>query len=696
MPSLDKRWDAILTRCLDPDPARRFASAAQLLTAIDQIDHLGDVATPAPRALTLHLRPRWPWAAAALALALVAAGSFAFLHRQRAAAPASVTYVLADFVNSTGEQVFDNSLNLALGAKLQQTPFLSRVSDARIHDGLNMLGLPASQRLTQSVAMMVCQRLQSTAVLQGSIANSSTGYVVALRALDCHTGKVLAAEQVAAGGQEPVLSALDQVADDIRPVLGESLASIQRYNVPLWQATTPSLEALNVFSEGFTVWNAQGEAAALPYFQRAVEIDPNFALAWARMGTVYGNIGETQKAHEALRRAFDLRNRVTEWERYYIVSHYYAFVTGEIDKEMQTYQQWASAYPRDMAWTINLSVDESILGDYAKAIELQQRAIHDAPGNAPSYGDLAQLYLAVDRPDEAQAILDEAQQLRLNDANIQLAYYGLAFYRGDAAAMKSLLAAAQHRPGIEDLLQAQQAAAEDRLGQLASARQWAQKAAQTAHQAGDNEVSANWLAAEAMRQAELGADEDARTLVAQAMAVPNAAQGADVQELAAYADAAAGDLDQARSLLHELTRTHPLDTVIQHYWAPIVRARIALTENKPAQAAQDLAGTEPYDLGIFQPGQCMDAAYLRGQALLGAHAAAQAAEQFRDILEHRGLVLNCPTSALAQLGLARALAQAGDTTGSRTAYQDLLALWENADPALQPRQQAQAEYRALR
>jgi tetratricopeptide (TPR) repeat protein len=696
-PGLDKRWDAILTRCLDPHPALRFATAAELMAAIEAPEKPAQhPAIQKFAGMRQGLRRRWAWAAGVVALAAVTAGTIVVAHRMKEAAPTSVTYVLADFVNTTGEPVFDNTLNLALGAKLQQSPYLVRLPDTKIHSVLDMLRLPANQRLTKDVAMAVCQRLECAAVLQGSIANGPEGYVVALNALDRNSGKVLATKQVAAGGQESVLEALDQAADGIRPSLGESLSSIQRYNVPLWQATTPSLEALTAFSEGHVAWNAAGEAAALPYFEQAVQIDPNFAMAWARMGTVYGNIGATEKSNQALSKAFELRDRVTELERYYIVSHYYAFVTGEIDKEMQTYEQWAAAYPHDMEWTINLSVDYSIIGNYEKAIELQRRAIHEAPGNAPSYGDLAQLYLAIDHPDEARAMLDEAEQLHLNDGNIDLALYSLAFYNGDTAAMKNIVAAAGHRAGIEDLLLAQQAAAEDREGQLSAGRQLAGKAAEAARLAGDSEVSANWLALEATRQAELGANEAARKLMAQALAVPKAAQGSDVEVLAAYAAAINGDLDQARKLLADVTRAHPLDSIIQHYWAPILRARIALGENKPAQTVEELAGTEPYDLGIFEPGQCMDAAYLRGKALLIEHEPVQAADQFRGILAHRGLVLNCPTGALAQLGLARALAQAGDTAGSRTAYQDLLVLWKDADKDFRLGRQAQAEYLALR
>jgi tetratricopeptide (TPR) repeat protein len=466
--------------------------------------------------------------------------------------------------------------------------------------------------------------------------------------------------------------------------------------VPLYDASTGSIEALAAFSQGTDKWNQQGEAAALPYFERATQIDPNFALAWARLGTVYGNMGETQRADDALRNAYDRRDRVTEWERYYIVSHYHGFVTGEVDKEMRAYEEWAKAYPHDMAWTINLSVDYGFTGQFEKAIELERRVIQEIPGLSPAYGDLAGFYLAVDRPDEARAVLDQARQAHVQDVNTKLGEYDLAFYQGDSTAMSKLLAGAVQQPGIEDTLLAQQAATEDRLGRLSSGRELDAKAADVAAHAGNTEISADWLAGEAVRQAEMGASAESRRLVAQALAIPKATRGKDVQLLVALASAETGDLTRAQSFIASLAKAHPLDTLIQSYWVPVVHARIALSEKKYTQAVRAVDGTGPYDLGVFIPGQCMDAALVRGQALLTDRQGASAAAEFRSVLAHRGLVLNCPTSALAQLGLARSLAVSGDTAGSRTAYQDLFVLWKDADRDFSLLRQAQTEYRALR
>jgi tetratricopeptide (TPR) repeat protein len=533
-------------------------------------------------------------------------------------------------------------------------------------------------------------------VLQGSIVNTAKGYTVSLRAINCQSGELIAEKQAPVEFRDSVLDALDQTTEAMRPSLGESLASIHKYNVPLGEASTNSIEALAAFSKGTDTWNQQGEAAALPYFERATQIDPNFALAWARLGTIYGNMGETQRADDALRNAYDRRDRATEWERYYIVSHYYGFVTGEVDKEMRAYEEWAKAYPHDMAWTINLSVDYAFTGQYEKAIELERRVIEEIPGLSPAYGDLAGFYLAVDRPDEARAVLDQAREAHVQDVNTKLGEYDLAFYQGDSDAMSKLLASAAQQPGIEDTLLAQQAATEDRQGRLSSGREFAAKAATAATHAGNAEISAVWLAGEAVRQAEMGAPAESRRLVAQALAIPKAIRGKDVQLLVALASAETGDLPRAQTFIASLAKAHPLDTLIQSYWVPVVHARIAFSERKYAEAVRAADGTGPYDLGIFIPGQCMDAALVRGQALLADRQGAAAAAEFRSVLAHRGLVLNCPTNALAQLGLARSLAVSGDAAGSRTAYQDLFSLWKTADKNFSLLKQAENEYRALR
>ncbi len=702
-PDLDPAWDRALVRCLERDPKKRFHTALEFVAAL-----AAPVLPPAGVSTgegdsTPGVKPRriagtWLAGASLACLSLVAGGLWLYATHDRARpAPVQmVSVVLADFVNTTGESVFDNTLNISLAAKLQQSPFLSLMSAQKIRQGLRYMGRSPQERLTEEVAREVCQRENGQVVLQGFIANIPSGYGVGIRAIECATGRTLAERQFPVEYRDSVLDALDRAADAIRPVLGESAASIRRYDVPLTEATTPSFEALTAFTQGTQVWNEHGEAAALPYFQKATAIDPNFAMAYARLGTIYGNLGETKRANRVLLQAYDRRDRVTEWERFYIVSHYYGFVTGEVDREMQTYEEWSRVYPHDTAWIMNLSVDYALTGQYDKAIDLQRRSIREIPGNAPAYGNLAQLFLAVDRPDEAQTVLDQASEMNLQDVNIQLDKYLLAFYRDDAAGMAQAVAGAAQIPGAEDTLLSTQAETDGLEGKLSSAQQMARKSAQVSLRAGTPETSANWLASEAVRQAELGDAAAARSLLQDALANPKVADGSDVQTLSALAYAYLGEAQRARTLVAELSSANPRNTLIQSYWAPVLRARLALAGGHAIQAIAALAGTEPYDLGIFTPGQCMDAALARGQALLALRRYDEAALQFRLMLAHRGLILNSPNLAMAQWGLARALAGQGDGAASRHAYQDLFALWRNADPDFAPLGRARQEYRSLR
>jgi tetratricopeptide (TPR) repeat protein len=444
------------------------------------------------------------------------------------------------------------------------------------------------------------------------------------------------------------------------------------------------------------VWDAQGGTAARPYFERATDIDPNFAMSYAVLGTIYRNMGEKQLANDAMLKAYERRERVTKWENFYIASHYYMLVTGELDKEMHVYEEWAKIYPHDFVWQLNLSVDYGWIGEYEKAIQLQRNAIARDASSSLSYGNLADLYLSINRPDEARAVLDQAIQAHVQDVHTQIAEYNLAFYLNDRAAMSKLLTGMREKADIEDWLLDYQASTEDYQGRLTSGRRLTAQACDLAAKEGNSDNRAYWLAAEALSQAQLGDPHAARQLMEQTIAVPKALNDSGVQTLVAFVAAHIGDLKRAKEMTDTLDKAYPRDTIVQSYWVPILRARTALTQGHAAQAVHLLDGTEVYDLGNFAPGECMNAAYVRGQALLAERNGAAAAEQFRNVLAHRGLVLNCPTGALSQLGLARALALNGDTSGSRAAYQDLFALWEGADRDFRPLQRAHAEYRALR
>jgi eukaryotic-like serine/threonine-protein kinase len=395
-----------------------------------------------------------------------------------------------------------------------------------------------------------------------------------------------------------------------------------------------------------------------------------------------------------VRKAWDLRDRVTERERFYVNSHLYGFVTGEIEKEMRVYIEWGKVYPHDTPWMIDLSIDYGYMGQFDKAIELQRRLIQENPGISYSYGDLAGFYLAEDRPDEARAALDEAAQNHVQDPNTQLADYDLAFYRNDLDALDRIVAAA-HGAGVEDLLLTEQAMTQDSLGRIASGRAFALRAAGVAAAAHESEIQANWLTAEAVRQAEMGDPRQARSLLAAAMALPAMRTGRNALLWSAQAYTLLGESGRAQTLIDILNRDYPLDTLIQSYWLPILRARIAFGKARYDEALRLTGQSNPYDLGIFSPGQCMDLSLLRGQILLAKGQAPAAAQQFRAVLAHRGLVLNCPTAVLARVGLARAFTVTGQVADSRSAYQDLFALWKNADADLPLLREAQSEYRSL-
>jgi len=703
VPEADSRWDDLVSRCLCLDPAQRFASADQLAAALDRVTESNSKTPLAPakqrpvfgrRHFTRFFKP----ASYALGCAIVVAGGvFLGMHSWHTASPSSdLTIVLADFVNTTGEPVFDDSLNIALAGKLQQSPYTRLMQDSVIHKALHLMGRPDSERLTQAVAREVCAREGGQFTLQGSITNSPSGYLIALHATQCSTGNAIDTKQFFAPSREAVLDALDHAADAMRTKLGESKDSIHNFDVPLVEATTGSLEALSSYSQGMRIWDERGAPAALPYFERATDIDPNFAMAYAVLGTLYGNMSEKQRADDAMLKAYERRERVTKWENFYIASHYYWLVTGELDKEMHVYEEWAKVYPHDFVWQLNLSVDYAELGEYEKAIQLQRNAIQKDMNSSLSYGNLANLYLAINRPDEARTVLDQAIQAHVQDVHTQIAEYNLAFYLNDGAAITRLLAGMRDKPDIEGELLLYHADTEDSRGQLSSGRRLTLQASDLARKDGNLDNAAFWLAAEALSQAELGDLQASRQLMMQSLAASKSLNNSGTQIVLAFVAAYIGDLDRAKTLTDALDKAYPHDTIIQAYWIPILRARTALTQGQAAQAVHLLEGTDVYDLGNFSPGQCMDATYVRGNALLAERNGPAAAIQFNNIVAHRGLVLNCPTGALSQLGLARALALSGNTSGSRAAYQDLFALWKDADPGFPLLLKAQAEYRRLR
>jgi len=603
------------------------------------------------------------------------------------------TVVLADFDNKTGDTVFDDALKQALAVDLGQSPFLNILSERRVGETMQLMGRKPGDKITLDVAREICLRTGTKALLNGSISRLGTQYVIGLEAVNCNTGDVLAKEQGEASAKESVLKTLDQVATSMRTKLGESLASVQKFDVPI-EATTNSLEALKAFSMGVRVAREKGPAEGISFYKRAIELDPNFATAYALRGLNYANLGQPTRAAEDLEKAYQLRDRVSEREKLRISANYYYIVTGELEKEAQTYQLWVQSYPNDSVPHGNLGANYSALGQYDQALPELKKGIALAPDTVVGYQNISLVYLALGQLDKARAALDSAAALKLDAGSLHLTSYYLAFLQNDTAAMAQHVAWGAGKPGDEDPLLATQSDTEGYYGRLAAARDFARRAVDSAVRADSKETAALWQAIGALREAEFGNGAQARQAASAAVTL---SPGRDVKVLAAVAFARAGDIPHARALADELEKAYPTNTTLKLYWFPIVRASIALGSQKPDDAMVALEAVAPYEFGEPPPFQIgtMYAPYIRGEAYLANHNGAAAAREFQKFLDHRGLVVNYPLASLAHLGLARAYALSGDTAKAKTTYQDFFAIWKDADPEIPVLKEAKSEYAKL-
>src|ERR1035441_1016317 len=599
------------------------------------------------------------------------------------------TIVLADFDNKTGDAVFDDTLRQGLSVQLGQSPFLQLVSGRKVNQILKLMGRQAGDRLTPEVTREVCQRARNKAMLTGSIARLGSQYVIGLKAVDCNTGDVLAEAQEQAAGKEAVLKALDKAAVSMRSKLGESLSSVEKYATPLVEATTPSLEALKAFSLGHKTHFAKGNTAALPFYKRAVELDPNFAMGYAYMGLCYHNLGEAGRAAENLRKAYELREKVRERERLSIEAGYSMYTTGELEKAAQAYELRQQNYPRDYVPYANLCDIYGTLGNWEKELEEAREATRLEPNNELNYLNLGDGYANLNRLDEAEAVYKQAEERKLGIESLLSARYGLAFLEGDTAQMVQLLSAAMGKPGTEDVLLASQADTEAWHGKLKKARALTRRAMDSAQHNDAKEAAAMYQAAAALREVESGNRKQA---LAEADAAVKLAPNRDVQAIAALALARTGDTVGAEKLAAELDRTFPLDTLVQRYRLPTIRAALALQRKDPTRAIKLLEGARAVELG--DQGELLPV-YLRGEAYLMLHDGSAARAEFQKFVDHYGLVVNFPLGALARLGLARAYALQGDAVKARAKYQDFLALWKDADPDIPILKEAKAEYAKL-
>src|SRR5580704_5933666 len=651
-------------------------------------------------------RRAYLWSAAALIVAAAAVEGYRHLHRPGFQITPKDTIVLADFSNSTGDVVFDDTLKTALNVSLRQSPFLNVLSDSEIAKALQQMTRPASTKLMHDVAREVCQRASSKAYLAGSIGSLGSEYVVGLKAVNCQSGDTLAQEQGTATSKEKVLEALGEAASRLRGELGESLATVQKFDVPLEQATTSSLEALKALSQGRKASDDKGPAAALPYDQRAIALDPNFAMAYRAVGIDYATLSELGRASEYFTKAFQLREHSSERERLTISADYYSYATGELDKAAQTFREEMEIYPREDAAYVNLGLVYAALGQYDKATEMTTQVARRTPEAVSEYENLANYALALQRYDETRQVIHEAQSRNVDDFILHNATYALAFVGADPAAMAEQERWFASKTEFENVGLALESDTEAYGGHLRKARELTERAVNFAVRADNKENAAVYLAIAAQREAAFGNAAQARHTVVGTLKLAPASQGAESES--ALALAMAGDAARAESLAQDLRKRFPLDTQVKALWLPVIDAQLALDKKKPADALNILQAASAVELGqipFVNNISCLYPFYVRGQAYLAAGQAEAAGAEFEKILAHSGIVWNCWTGALAHLGTARANAlqsrtlQGADADRSHAralaAYKDFLTLWKDADPDIPILKEAKAEYAKL-
>jgi tetratricopeptide (TPR) repeat protein len=624
----------------------------------------------------------------------LAAGLWRVLSHRPAVLGAKDTVVLTDFANSTGDAVFNEALRQGLAIQLRQSPYLSLISDQRISHTLRLMGHTADARLTPELARQVCERTGSTAVLDGSITPLGSQYVLALRAKSCRTGEVLDQEQVQAAKKEDVLNAMSQIASHFRNRVGESLTTIQEHNTPLAEATTPSLEALEAYSAGWKLHTTSGAMAALPLLKRAVEIDPNFALAQATLGREYGDFDESDLSAEHTTKAWQLRDHASDREKFYITATYEGLATGNLEKARQNDEAWAQTYPRDpVPHSMVAGFPSKALGRYQPALAETRKAIELDPDFAIAYYNLAVLNVYLGRIEEAEEVLRRAQGRGLEIDEFIMLEHDIAFLKGDPAAMERAVARARERSGGDTWISNKEAFALAYAGHLQKAKMLTQRAVDQAMQVAQPERAGLWQAGGALREAFFGDAPQAR---AGATITLQHANNREVEYGAALALAISGDSSRAQELADDLERRFPEDTVVRGSYVPVLQARIALNQGDPSKAIEILQVSAPYELGVSRLlFGALYPVYVRGEAHLAAHQGAEAAIEFQKILDHRGVVGSDPIGALAHLQLGRAYTLAGDKIKAKAAYQDFLTLWKDADPDIPIFREAKQEYARL-
>jgi eukaryotic-like serine/threonine-protein kinase len=715
-PDAPPKLEDIINKALEKDRNLRYQHAADMRTDLQRLkrdSESGHRSAASSGTVTRAEAPVagqgkvWKIVVPVLTLALLVAGGLYYRsHQQSKRLTEKDTIVLADFANSTGDAIFDDTLKTALNVSLRQSPFLNVLSESDVAKTLQQMTRPANTKLTSEVTRELCQRSGSKAYIAGSVGSLGSEYVLGLKAVNCQSGDTLAEEQVTATSKEKVLDALGEAASKLRTELGESLATVQKFDVPLEQATTSSLEALKAYSLGQKVSNEKGISAALPYHQRAIELDPNFAMGYRAVGSDYYTLGELGRAGEYYTKAFQLREHASEREKLTITANYYLIATGELDKAAQTFQEQIESYPREYRAYGNLGIVFSSQGQYEKATAITRQSMRLAPDRVGVYETLVNYSLALQRFDETRRMIHEAQARKLDDFLLHNALYSLAFLGSDSAAMAEQQQWYAGKPEYETFGLALASDTEAYGGHLGKARGLTKRAVESAVRADNKEEGAIWQANAALQEAAYGNPTEARQTAAEALKLAPTSQGAESE--AALAFAMAGDTARAESLAQDLGKRFPLDTQMQSLWLPAIQAQLALDRKNPTPALTALQAASPIELGqisFVANISCLYPTYVRGEAYLAAGQGSAAAAEFQKILDHSGIVWNCWTGALAHLGVARADAlqsrtsQGADADAARVralaAYKDFLTLWKDADPDVPILKEAKAEYAKL-
>jgi tetratricopeptide (TPR) repeat protein len=645
-----------------------------------------EISPPAP------VSPRsrqWGWPLAAIGTLLVAGGVYFFwTHAYNRATTNTSTLVLADFTNTTGDVIFDHALRQGLAAQLEQSPYLSLLSDAQVAQTLALMGKEKDTRLTEDLAREVCERTGKAVVIDGSIAALGQQYVLGLRAINCQTGELLDTEQAQSDSKEHVLDAMAKSAAKLRRHLGESLASVQKYDAPPENVTTASLEALQAYSLGFQVHVVKlDEAGAADLFQRAIALDPKFAMAYARLAVCHVNMGELEQAAENLRNAYALRKHVSQHEELFILSLYHQFVTGDLEETRKTYELRSQIYAHDDIPIGNAGNVYFLLGQYDRALDATREAIRRNPGSRIWNGNLVSSYLALGRLPEAKAAAQSARARQLDSPWLHICLYLIAYEQGDAQEIARQAAQLKGVSEFEDILLDYQAQAAAREGRLNESRSISERAVQMALGAKQPDSASLYLAQSAMNDAWAGNRSQARLQAQKALQLSSGSEG---EAVATVALAVAGDSAEALHLANDLARRFPENTMVRDQYVPMVRAAAALHSgapvNNPGDILNELASARPYEFGSHAMERiayltCYSI-YFRGEAYLVARQGAQAAAEFQKILDHPQLTLTDPVSAMATLGLARAYELSGDRAKSVAVYKNFQNIRRNADTGL--------------